>query len=112
MTQNKRQHYRIIYRDKFPLLDCPLGKFTIVDLSERGIRFLVGKDLPNFGIGKTLEGKIILPEKRGEVKIKGRIHRILMSEVVLMLDEKSQIPLPVIMGEQRALIQKGKLSAS
>lgn len=112
MSQNKRQHYRIIYKEKFPLLDSPLGKFTVVDISERGIRFLVGKDLQNFGIGKTIEGKIILPEKRGEVKIKGRIHRILMSEVVLILDEKSQIPLPVIMGEQRALIQKGKLSAS
>ncbi len=112
MAQNKRQHYRIIYREKFPLLDCPLGKFTVVDISERGIRFLVGKDLGIFGIGKTLEGKIILPEKRGEVKIKGKIYRILMSEVVLVLDEKSSIPLPLIMGEQRALIQKGKLSVS
>ncbi len=111
MAQNKRQHYRIIYNGKYPVLDSILGKFSVLDISERGVRFIIKGDQNLFEIGKLVEGKISLPEGRGEVKIKGRVLRILLNEIVLTLDEKAPIPLKFIMDEQRALIKKGKLSA-
>lgn len=111
MSDNMRSHFRIVYSIGVqPILECPQGKFNVLDISEGGVRFIMANEkTPRFAENDRIEGKIVFPEKRGFVKISGRVLRINLREVAVTLEEGGTIPLAKIMEEQRALIQKGRL---
>ena len=113
-NSNKRAHYRILYsHGSQPIFECAQGKFLVLDVSESGFRFVIKTDQTvRFNENMVLDGKIIFPEKRGFVRIKGKVLRATAREVAAILDEGNLIPLSKIMEEQRILIKKGKLSMS
>lgn len=110
---NSREFYRIVYDvGPHPLLECRQGKFNVIDISESGIRFTTASEkVPRFAVNDLVEGKIVFPEKRGSVPIKGIVLRVGVRDVAINLQEGGLIPLARIMEEQRILIQKGRLSS-
>ncbi len=106
---NDREYFRISYRPaEAPLFECEKQKFVVLDLSEGGIKFSPKKGMQFFE-NDRITGKVIFPEKRGILEIKGFIIRVTLSDIAIRLLENSRIPLARIMEEQRLLIQRGRL---
>ncbi|MBC7658847.1 MAG: PilZ domain-containing protein [Chitinophagaceae bacterium] len=110
-TENAREYFRITYRPPGnPIFEAAdKNKFLVLDVSEAGFRFSPKKGMQFFEKDAVV-GKIVLPEKRGVIEVKGTIVRVTPSDVAVKLLATSRIPLVRIMEEQRILIQKGKLS--
>jgi hypothetical protein len=98
-----REHYRVAYPTSLrPKLLVQGVSFDVVDISERGIRFRLGKaQAPEPGF----EVQGVLRFKRGEtVTIRGAVLRVEQGEVAARLEEG--IPLRVVMDEQRFLLDR------
>ena len=107
--KNAREHFRISYRPgEAPIFECDKNKFIILDLSEAGVKFLPKKGMTFFE-KDNISGKIIFPDKRGVIEVKGVIIRVMPAEVAIKLLATTLIPWAKIMEEQRLLIQRGKL---
>jgi len=107
--KNGREYFRISYRPaEAPIFECDKNKFIVRDLSEGGVKFAPKKGMQFFERDKIV-GKIVFPDKRGVIEIKGFIIRVTLTDVAVQLLETTRIPLAKIMEEQRLLIQKGKL---
>jgi hypothetical protein len=107
--KNVREYFRISYRPaEAPHFECNKTKFIVLDLSEAGIKFSPKKGMTFFE-NDNISGKLIFPDKRGEMEVKGIIIRVTPSDVAVKLLATTRIPLAKIMEEQRLLIQRGKL---
>lgn len=106
---NAREYFRISYRRaEAPIFEYDKVKYVVLDLSEAGLKFSP-KNGMTFFEQDGIAGKIIFPDKRGVLEIKGVIIRVTASDVAVRLDPSTLIPLTKIMEEQRLLIQRGKL---
>jgi PilZ domain len=102
---HEREHYRIAYPTALrPKLLVHGITFDVVDISERGIRFLLGQaQRPEPGF--ELQG--VVRFKRGDTAtIRGTVLRVIDGEVASYLDEG--FPLRVIMEEQRYLLDRNR----
>ena len=107
--KNAREYFRISYRPaEAPIFEHDKNKFIVLDLSEAGIKFSPKKGMTFFE-KDTISGKLIFPDKRGVLEVKGVIIRVTASDVAIKLLANTRIPLAKIMEEQRLLIQRGKL---
>lgn len=102
-----REHYRVAYPTPLrPRLDVHDFEFDVVDVSERGLRFRLGKAAPPEP-GNEVEG--VVRFRRGDtVTVRGVIVRVREGEVSARLEEG--IPLRVIMDEQRFLLDRHRYS--
>lgn len=98
-----REYYRVAYPTSLrPRLEVLDHQFDVVDVSERGLRFRLGKAAAPEP-GNEVQGT--LQFRRGDtVPIRGVVVRIDDGEVATRLDEG--IPLRVIMAEQRFLLDR------
>ncbi len=99
-----REHFRIPYpmaaRPTFRLVG---QSFEVVDVSEGGLKFLVGEADPP-PVGEMLSGALTLV--RGDtVVVTGRVLRVAEGLVVLQLE--TYLPFRLILEEQRYLRQEG-----
>lgn len=107
--KNAREYFRISYRPaEAPHFECNKVKFIVLDLSEAGIKFSPKKGM-TFLENDNISGKLVFPDKRGSMEVKGIIIRVTPSDVAVKLLATTRIPLAKIMEEQRLLIQRGKL---
>lgn len=107
--KNAREYFRISYSPaEAPLFEHDKNKFIVLDLSEAGLRFSPKKGM-SFFEKDAISGKIIFPNKRGVIEVKGIIIRVTPSDIAIKLLASTRIPLAKIMEEQRLLIQRGKL---
>lgn len=107
--KNAREYFRISYRPaEAPIFECNKNKFIVLDLSEAGVKFSPKKGMTFFE-KDTILGKVIFPDKRGVIEVKGVIIRVTPTDVAIKLLAHTRIPLAKIMEEQRLLIQRGKL---
>jgi hypothetical protein len=100
---HEREHYRVAYPTALrPKLVIHGVSFDVVDISERGIRFRLGKaEYPQPGL--EVQGAVVF--KRGEsITIRGTVLRVSEGEVAARLEEG--VPLRVIMEEQRFLLDR------
>jgi hypothetical protein len=100
---HEREHYRVAYPTALrPKLLVHGVSFDVVDISERGIRFRLGKaEEPEPGF--ELLG--VVRFKRGETAtVRGTVLRVIDGEVACRLEEG--VPLRVIMEEQRYLLHR------
>jgi len=100
---HEREHYRVAYPTALrPKLLVQGHTFDVVDISERGIRFRLGKaeePAPGF----ELLGAVRF--RRGEtITVRGVVLRVVQGEVAVKLEEG--VPLRVIMEEQRFLLDR------
>jgi PilZ domain len=97
--RGERAFYRLVY----PLLARPelrIGgqSYSVVDLSEEGVRFEARGPFPEIGL--PMEGQLQFKSKT-EIDVAGIVVRVTPPTVALKLVRA--IPLPVIMEEQRYL---------
>jgi hypothetical protein len=98
-----REYFRVAYPSALrPRLDVQDYQFDVVDVSERGLRFRLGQAQPPES-GNEVQG--VVRFRRGEeVTVRGIVVRVDAGEVAARLEEG--IPLGVIMGEQRFLLDR------
>ncbi|MBQ46339.1 MAG: hypothetical protein CMP10_02405 [Zetaproteobacteria bacterium] len=102
----RRRHFRIFYKiGDNPVFESKKGKFHILDLSEEGLRLIVGPHKV-FKKGEKVKGKILFPHDRGEHNISGKVVRIDENYVAFQFNEGDFIPLKKIMSEQRILVHR------
>jgi len=100
---HNREYYRIAYPTALrPKLLVQGHTFDVVDICEKGIRFLLGEAVPP-DVGFEVEGTVRF--RRGEtIAVRGTVLRIIEGEVAARLD--SGVPLRAIMEEQRFLLDR------
>ena len=100
---HNREFYRIAYPTTLRPRLLVLGHtFEVIDICERGIRFVLGEAMaPEEGY--ALEGTVRF--RRGEtINVQGEVLRVKDGEVAARLD--SGVPLRAIMEEQRFLLDR------
>jgi hypothetical protein len=103
-TPQRRNHFRITYeKDKGPRLLYSGHNFSVVDVSEGGIRFLAGA-LQGFKKDDEVVGTLTFEDKESFI-VRGTIVRVDKNAISVQLD-KATIPQRKIMAEQRRLIKK------
>ena len=101
-ANQKRKFFRIEYpKSERPTFCCAGTNYAVLDVSEEGIRFELSP-MHDLVAGERLVGSIDFCG-RTNVKVKGTVLRIGNGFVVLSLER--HLPLPVIMSEQRYLLQ-------
>ncbi|MBK8005330.1 MAG: PilZ domain-containing protein [Gemmatimonadetes bacterium] len=102
--QHSREYYRVAYpTDLRPRLDVQSHFFDVIDVSEKGMRFALGKTADAPRLGDEVAGLIRF--RRGEeVEVRGMVIRLDGREVAVRLEDG--IPLRVIMEEQRFLLER------
>ncbi len=103
--EQKREHFRVIYPlGKSAKLECKAGKYLVLDVSQRGIKFAVGqKDIEeNWKIGQMIVVKLKLL-CGAEVQASGTVVRLGEGHVALLLTES--MPLKAMYDEHRYIIQ-------
>jgi hypothetical protein len=100
---HNREYYRITYPTTLrPKLLVQGHTFEVVDVCERGIRFLLGDASPP-DVGYEIAGTVRF--RRGEtVEIRGAVLRLTNGEIAARLD--AGIPLRAVMEEQRFLLDR------
>lgn len=98
-----REYFRVAYPTALrPRLEVLDHHFDILDVSERGMRFRLGKAAAP-DAGNELQG--VVRFRRGEtITVRGVVVRVDDGEVATRLDDG--IPLRVIMEEQRFLLDR------
>jgi len=100
--RERRAHFRIVYPSKArPSLTIGEESFPVVDLCERGIRFM-RKDNTSFEVGQLLKATITFAHKR-TMELVGEILRVQGNETVVFL--ATRIPHGFILEEQRYLLK-------
>jgi hypothetical protein len=103
--EQKREHFRVIYPlGKSAKLECKFGKYLLLDVSQRGIKFAVGqKDIDeNWKQGQLVVVKLQLL-CGAEVQASGSVIRTGDGHVALLLTES--LPLKAMYDEHRYIIQ-------
>lgn len=104
-VEQKREHFRIIYPlTKLGVLELKQGRFAILDISQRGIKFALGeKSKPeNWVEQQPIKGAVLF--LCGErVQVEGAVLRVTEEHVVLVLNEA--INLKIMYDEHRFIIQ-------
>ena len=102
--ENKtRQHFRVEYPPEVqPLFIQKKNQHSIIDLSERGIKFSIERTF-RMKVGDKLEGKVVFSDN-DETDIKGKILRLDEAYAVIYLDQR--VSLQKIMEQQRFLLNK------
>ena len=104
-----RAHFRLYFDPpEQPVFECKQGAYSVLDISEGGFRFALGTSAHPFPARMALEGKIVFPNHRGSVPIKGVVARQVGMEIAVQLQRGGQVPLNKIMEEQRLQIQRRK----
>lgn len=99
--KNRREHYRIVYPIRArPRLRVGKAVFPVLDLCERGLRFL-HPDPDSLQLGQTIRGRVSFGDGTSMV-VEGEVMRTGRSEAVLHL--AIRIPPARILQEQRHLI--------
>jgi len=100
---HNREYYRITYPTTLrPKLLVQGHTFEVVDVCERGIRFLLGEAVPP-DVGYEIAGTVRF--RRGEtVEVRGAVLRLTNGEIAARLD--AGIPLRAVMEEQRFLLDR------
>ena len=102
-----RSHFRLYFDPpEQPTFDCKQGSYPVLDISEGGFRFALGTSTHPFPARMALEGKIVFPNNRGSVPVKGVVARQVGMEIAVQLQRGGQVPLNKIMEEQRLQIQR------
>ncbi|MBM4250812.1 MAG: PilZ domain-containing protein [Deltaproteobacteria bacterium] len=105
IEQNQREHYRINYPElERPQLQVGKVVYKVLDVSERGIRFLLPAQHGHIE-NQVVKGTLVFRSGK-RVAIEGKIIRIMPLELTCSLHLKRSIPLAYIMEEQRILLQK------
>lgn len=101
MEQN-RDHFRIVFPiEQRPCLAAGLAQWDVIDLSEQGAKVEVQSESSLISRG-AFEATIKFRDGKS-TPVKASVQRREQEQVVLQFDE--QIPYPVIMQEQRRLLQ-------
>jgi hypothetical protein len=101
-----RSYFRLEYpKEARPLIAIGDGKFSVINLSEKGVKFSFDAKRSTFVLdtGNAVDATIIFQD-RGRTQVTGKILRIDSDAVVLELSEG--VPLQRIMTEQRLLLNK------
>lgn len=102
MDQNRRQFFRIQYPPKSgPKLASGGQHFEVLDLSEQGLKFRI-KSKVGYQPGANFAGSLTFIDGES-LLIFGVIKRV--TEDTLSIKLKKNIPLRIVMSEQRRLIQ-------
>lgn len=105
MSKQKREHFRIVYNaDYFPHFLWDGGKFRILDISEKGLKFTIQDHISHLvAPGDRMEGQVRF--RNGQTcDISGEVLRVDKRVVVLGLSEA--VPGGVMMEQHRILIQR------
>jgi hypothetical protein len=108
----QREHFRIDYpAPERPELQVAQHRFVVLDLSERGLRFVFDKTTYKPVVGATLAARIVF-KGGGACSVGGKILRVLgdKSQCVLYLDPG--VPQTKMMEEHRRILQKYHTPAS
>ncbi len=102
--QHSREYYRVAYPTSLrPRLDVQSHHFDVIDVSEKGMRFALGRTAEAPQVGDEVAGTIRF--RRGEeVAVRGTVVRLDGREVAVKLEQG--IPLRVVMEEQRFLLDR------
>lgn len=102
--QHSREYYRVAYPTSLrPRLEVQGHFFDVIDVSEKGMRFTLGKTAEPPRLGDEVAGTIRF--RRGEeVQVRGAVARLDGREVAVRLEDG--IPLRTIMEEQRFLLNR------
>lgn len=101
-VRDRRAHFRIVYPSKArPSLTIGEESFPVVDLCERGIRFMK-KDNTPLPLGQVLKATITFAHKR-TMELVGEILRVQGNDAVIFL--ATPIPPGAILEEQRYLLK-------
>lgn len=101
-----RNYFRLEYpKEARPLIAIGNGKFPVINLSEKGVKFSFDAKRSTFVLDteQPLDATIIFQDS-GRTQVTGKILRIDSDAVVLELSEG--VPLQRIMTEQRVLLNK------
>lgn len=105
MSKPERRHFRIRYPvpDRPKLIVRSDLSLPVADVSERGIRLVLEDANAALAVGDFFRGNLRFQSGR-VVAVTGKIIREADMQIVALLDQG--VPLPVIMEEQRLLLQK------
>ncbi|HYX33303.1 MAG TPA: PilZ domain-containing protein [Oligoflexus sp.] len=101
-----RNYFRLEYpKDARPYIAIGKGKFPVINLSEKGVKFFFDAKRSTFVLDAEADFEaIIVFQDSGRTQVTGKILRIDGDAVVLELSEG--VPLQRIMTEQRILLNK------
>lgn len=103
---NRRQFFRIFYPDQErPIFSCEAETYKVMDLSEGGLRMNLNESQHRPRKDAVLEGRVILPAKRGVLDVRGVVVRVEDREAAVRFDSLNRIPLARMIEEQRILIR-------
>lgn len=105
MNKPERRHFRIRYPvpDRPKLIVRSDLSMPVADVSERGLRLVLETGTPALAVGDFFRGNLRFQSGR-VVPVTGKIIREADTQIVALLEQG--VPLPVIMEEQRLLLQK------
>lgn len=102
--ENARAHFRIVYpygdRPKF---SCLGQTMEVIDVSERGLAVSKPQQSIVSNNDKQVNGRIIFTDGES-VAVTGNILRLTNDAIILLLSKG--VPLPIIIKQQRLMIQK------
>ena len=101
-----RNYFRLEYpKDARPQIAIGKGKFPVINLSEKGVKFSFDARRTSFDLETEADfDATIIFQDSGHAKVIGKVLRIDSDAVVLELSEG--VPLQRIMTEQRILLNK------
>jgi hypothetical protein len=104
---NSREFYRVTYPEKErPSLKIGEDELTVIDISEKGGKFLNDKDV-KIDPDATIDGTITF--HNGEtISVEGTVLRAFNDQVVICFTKTQGIPFSVILKEQRYLRENYK----
>ncbi len=105
MAKSERRHFRIRYPvpDRPKLIVRSDLSFPVADVSERGLRLVLESGTLGLGLGDFFRGNLRFQNGR-VLMVTGKIIREADDQIIALLEQG--VPLPVIMEEQRLLLQK------
>lgn len=103
--EKRRRFYRLNYPERErPILSCELGKFTILDISEEGLRIALPLS-HQLSIGSKITGRIDF-ESGAAGNVRGVVIRIDSERSEGGLQLSKGLPLKLVIAEERRLLQK------
>ena len=102
--ENSRAHYRLVYPvgDR-PTFTCLGQTMEVIDVSERGLAVTSPQQSLVSKSETQLNGKIVFSDG-DSVAVTGKVLRTTGDTVILLLSKG--VPLPIIIKQQRLMIQK------
>lgn len=118
-STERRRDYRLRYPEALrPVLEVeqPLecaSRYPVVDLSERGLRYLAAGDALDAGavalprLGARVVARLLPEEGEEPIAVAGRVVRVQDGEVALHLGA-TPIPLTAFLAEQRRVLRRAR----